>query len=174
MALIYAGNKLNKDSLIEKGFSKDFIKKGFIKYIIYRYVSTGTTSATKVAPKFSDSLTLSPPGGSGQPSQRSLLIFPHGYVPDIPLPKIFIVKYIYFPCKQHRFMLISRLAKYIRVSNRSHRQSLIVASCCQILFKYGKISRGVFIFTISSKEMSFKFSTGQKKLVTIIFLIERK
>ena len=34
MALIYAGNKLNKDSLIEKGFSKDFIEKGFIKYYI--------------------------------------------------------------------------------------------------------------------------------------------
>ena len=34
MALIYAGNKLDKDSLIEKGFSKDFIEKGFIKYYI--------------------------------------------------------------------------------------------------------------------------------------------
>ena len=34
MALIYAGNKLNKNWLIEKGFSKDFIEKGFIKYYI--------------------------------------------------------------------------------------------------------------------------------------------
>ena len=60
MALIYAGNKLDKDSLIEKGFSKDFIEKGFNKY----------------------------------------------YIPYWPyLPKIFIVKYIYFPCKQRRFMI---------------------------------------------------------------------
>ena len=63
MALIYAGNKLNKDSLIEKGFSKDFNEKGFIKYIIYRDVSTGATGATAVAPKFSDTLTLFQPGG---------------------------------------------------------------------------------------------------------------
>ena len=64
MALIYAGNKLNKDSLIEKGFSKDFIEKGFIKYIIYRDVSTGVTGATVVTPKFSDTLTLSLLGGA--------------------------------------------------------------------------------------------------------------
>ena len=38
MALIYAGNKLNKDSLIEKGFSKDFIEKGFIKYMLYTLI----------------------------------------------------------------------------------------------------------------------------------------
>ena len=30
---------------------------------IYRDVSTGATGATEVAPKFSDTLTLSPPGG---------------------------------------------------------------------------------------------------------------
>ena len=54
------------------------------------------------------------------------------------------------------------LTKYIRVSNRSHKQSLIVARYRQILFKCDKISRGVFIFTKSSKEMSFSFSTGQK------------
>ena len=64
MALIYAGNKLNKNSLIEKGFSKDFIQKGFIKYYI------------------------------------PLILIDLTY-----LPKIFIVKYIYFPCKQRRFMI---------------------------------------------------------------------
>ena len=58
MALIYAGNKLNKDSVIEK----DLIEKGFIKYYI---------------PLFD--LTY--------------------------LPEIFIVKYIYFPFKQRRFMI---------------------------------------------------------------------
>ena len=64
MALIYAGNKLNKeDSLIEKGFSKDFIEKGFIKYYVHTLID----------------LTY--------------------------LPRIFIVKYIYFPCKQRRFMI---------------------------------------------------------------------
>ena len=68
MALIYAGNKLNKDSLIEKGFSKDFNEKGFIKYIIYRDVSTGATGATAVAPKFWDTLTLSQPGGQILPT----------------------------------------------------------------------------------------------------------
>ena len=31
--------------------------------ILIRDVSTGSTGATEVAPKFSDTLTLSPPGG---------------------------------------------------------------------------------------------------------------
>ena len=34
--------------------------------IVYRDVFTGVTGATAVAPKFSDTLTLSPPGGRGQ------------------------------------------------------------------------------------------------------------
>ena len=32
-------------------------------YIVYRDVSTGSTGATRVAPKFSDTLTLFQPGG---------------------------------------------------------------------------------------------------------------
>ena len=32
----------------------------------HRDVTTGATGATEVAPKFSDTLTLSPPGGGGQ------------------------------------------------------------------------------------------------------------
>jgi hypothetical protein len=49
-----------------------------------RDVSTGATGVTEVAPKFSDTLTLYPPGGGGRfcpPSQRSHLNFPCGYVP---------------------------------------------------------------------------------------------
>ena len=48
-------------------------------------------------------------------------------------------------------MRISKI--YIRVSNRSHRKSLIVARCRQILFKRAKILRGIFIFTMSSKNV---------------------
>ena len=48
-----------------------------------RDVSTGATGATEVAPKFSDTLTLSQPGGGRfcPPSQRSNLNFPQDYVP---------------------------------------------------------------------------------------------
>ena len=48
-----------------------------------RDVSTGATGATEVAPKFSDALTLSPPGGGRfcPPSQRPHLNFPCGYIP---------------------------------------------------------------------------------------------
>ena len=49
-----------------------------------RDVSTGATGATEVAPKFSDTLTLSPPWGADfAQSQRSQLKFPRGYIPDI-------------------------------------------------------------------------------------------
>ena len=51
----------------------------------YRDVSAGATGATEVAPKFSDTLTLSQPGGGGRfcpPSQRANLNFPRGYVPE--------------------------------------------------------------------------------------------
>ena len=37
----------------------------FVMCILIRDVSTGSTGATEVAPKFSDTLTLSPPGGGG-------------------------------------------------------------------------------------------------------------
>ena len=53
-------------------------------YIKLRDVSAGATGVTVVAPKFSDTLTLSQPGGGGRfcpPSQRSHLNFPHSYVP---------------------------------------------------------------------------------------------
>ena len=48
-----------------------------------RDVSTEATGATEVAPKFSDALTLSPPGRGRfcPPSQRSQVTFFHGYVP---------------------------------------------------------------------------------------------
>ena len=53
-----------------------------IRYSDNRDVSTGATGATAVAPKFSDSLTLSPPVGRFcPPSQRLQLNFPHVYVP---------------------------------------------------------------------------------------------
>ena len=50
----------------------------------YRDVFTGATGATVVAPKFPDTLTLSPPGGGRfcPPLQRSQLNLPRGYVPD--------------------------------------------------------------------------------------------
>ena len=52
---------------------------------ISRDVTTGATSATEVAPKFSDNLTLSQPRGGRfcPPLQRSQLKFSCGYVPDI-------------------------------------------------------------------------------------------
>ena len=34
------------------------------RQLLHRDVSTGATGATEVAPKFSDNLTLSPPGGA--------------------------------------------------------------------------------------------------------------
>ena len=51
----------------------------------YRDVSAGATGATTVAPKFSDTLTLSQPGGDRfcPPSQRSNLNYPHDYVPAL-------------------------------------------------------------------------------------------
>ena len=51
--------------------------------VIVRDVTTGSTGATEVAPKFSDALTLSQPGGGRfcPPSQRSNLNFPQDYVP---------------------------------------------------------------------------------------------
>jgi hypothetical protein len=55
--------------------------RGIYKEI--RDVSAGATGATPVAPKFSDTLTLSQPGGRGRfclPSQRSILNFPRDYV----------------------------------------------------------------------------------------------
>ena len=59
---------------------------GKLRIAYGRDVSTGATGATAVAPKFSDTLTLSPPGGGGRfcpPSQRSQLNFPRGYVPAV-------------------------------------------------------------------------------------------
>ena len=58
-------------------------KKKVSRYY-FRHVSTGLTGATAVSPRFSDTLTLSPPGGGGRfcpPSQRSQLNVPWGYVP---------------------------------------------------------------------------------------------
>ena len=51
--------------------------------VLIRDVSAGATGATPVAPKFSDTLTLSQPGGGRfcPPSQRSNLNFPCDYVP---------------------------------------------------------------------------------------------
>ena len=51
--------------------------------IYSRDVSAGATGATAVEPKFSDSLTLSQPGGGKfcPPSQRLNLNFPRDYVP---------------------------------------------------------------------------------------------
>ena len=40
------------------------------KTIFVRDVSTGATGATEVAPKFSDTLTLSPPGGEDSAHHR--------------------------------------------------------------------------------------------------------
>ena len=51
-----------------------------INDITYRDVSTGATGATEVAPKFSDTLTLSPPGGA---EFAHHLNFPRGYVPAL-------------------------------------------------------------------------------------------
>ena len=48
----------------KKVYSQVSIKRaGCIKQVGCRDVSTGATGATAVAPKFSDTLTLSPPGG---------------------------------------------------------------------------------------------------------------
>ena len=39
-------------------------------YILFRDVTTGATGATEVAPKFSDTLTLSTPGGADSAHHR--------------------------------------------------------------------------------------------------------
>ena len=81
---------------IKKNFRKGLLRWMIIRCVfklvwipvLYMYVlrdvSAGATGATAVAPKFSDTLTLSQSGGGGRfcpPSQRSNLNFPRGYVP---------------------------------------------------------------------------------------------
>ena len=52
---------------------------------MFRDVSTGATGVTRVAPKFSDTLTLFQTGGGRlcPPLARSHLKFPRGYVPGV-------------------------------------------------------------------------------------------
>ena len=44
--------------------------KDLLDVFMDRDVSTGATGATEVAPKFSDTLTLSPPGGADSAHHR--------------------------------------------------------------------------------------------------------
>ena len=67
-----------------------------LKVTYTRDVTTGATGATQVAPKFSDTLTLSQSRGRGRlcpPSQRSQLTFSHGYVPE---PKLVLQNPLFF------------------------------------------------------------------------------
>ena len=61
---------------------KNEIYKYNIQQMSLRDVSAGATGATAFAPKFSDTLTLSPPAGRFfLPLQRLHLTFPRSYVP---------------------------------------------------------------------------------------------
>ena len=69
--------------IICKFIGTEFVKLSDEFNIQSRDVTTGATDVTDIAPKFSDTLTLSQPMGGRfcPPLQRSQLIFSRGYVP---------------------------------------------------------------------------------------------